>query len=127
MGGVQGINLKEAHPKPVQTFVLWQAFLQNVNPVSKVIHAPTVQEYVVEATRDFDKAPRNVVALLFAIYAAATMSMTDEDCQDKLGESRKVLMSRYLNSAQQLFATAGLLRSRSITLIQAFTIWLVSR
>jgi hypothetical protein len=106
--------------------MLWQAYLQNVNPLSKLIYAPLVQDLVVEASRDLNTVPQDSVALLFAIYAAAVMSWKDEECQSKIGESKKALHDRYLAATQQALIAAGFVSSVSLVVLQAFAIFLVS-
>lgn len=119
------INLRDYHPPPMQAFMLWQTFLQNVNPLSKVIHAPLVQPQVLEASKDFDSVSKPAVALLFAIYAAAVMSLKEEDCQAQLNSNKTTLLSRYFSAAQQALAAASFLKSRNIVTLQAFVIFLV--
>lgn len=121
------VNLRDFHPPPMQAFMLWQTFLQNVNPLSKVIHAPLVQPQVLEASKDFDSVSKPAVALLFAIYAAAVMSMKEEDCQAQLGGTKTVMLSRFFSAAQQALAAASFLKSRNIVTLQAFVIFLVTR
>jgi hypothetical protein len=124
--GTSGIELRDAYPSPVHAFTLWQAYLQNVNPLSKVIYAPHVQDLVVEASRDLSTVPYESVALLFAIYAAAVMSCKDEECQSKIGESKKALHDRYLAATQQALTATGFINSVSLVALQAFAIFLVS-
>jgi hypothetical protein len=124
--GSSDIELGDAHPSPMHAFMLWQAYLQNVNPLSKLIYAPIVQDLVVEASRDFNSVSQNSVALLFAIYAAAVMSWDDDECQSKTGESKGVLHTRYLAATQSALIKAGFVGSASLVILQAFTIFLVS-
>ena len=35
-------ELKAMHPRPLIIFRLWQVFLDNINPLTKLLHAPTV-------------------------------------------------------------------------------------
>lgn len=109
----------------MQAFMLWQTFLQNVNPLSKVIHAPLVQPQVIEASKDFDSLPRPATALLFAIYAAAVLSLKEEECQAQLNASKSVLLSRYFSACQQALAAASFMKSRNIVTLQAYVIFLV--
>ncbi|KAK4071558.1 transcriptional regulator family: Fungal Specific TF [Purpureocillium lilacinum] len=37
------INVEDLQPEPVHVFRLWQLFLDRVNPLTKIIHVPTVQ------------------------------------------------------------------------------------
>lgn len=116
---------RNLYPSPMQASSLWQSFLQNVNPLSKVIHAPAVQSRISEAGRDLDALDRPTVALLFAIYTAAVMAMSDSECQANFGETRKALLSRYLFATQQALQAAGLMKVRSLILLQAFTLHIV--
>jgi len=120
------VNLQDAHPSPVNVFTLWQAFLQNIYPLTKIIYAPSVQEQVVEAARDFSSIPRGTAALLFSVYAAAVSSMSDDECETKLREPRKVLLDRYLVATQHALAAAGFIGTPSLVLLQAFATYLVS-
>lgn len=119
------VNLRDFHPPPMQAFMLWQTFLQNVNPLSKVIHAPLIQPQVLEASKDFDSVSKPAIALLFAIYAAAAMSLKEEDCQTQLNGPKTVVLSRYFSAAQQALAAASFMKSRNIVTLQALVIFLV--
>ncbi len=106
--------------------MLWQAFLQNVNPLTKVVYAPAVQDLVVDAARDFGAVSKNAAALLFAVYAAAVASMPEDECRTKLARDKKSLLTRYLAAAQQALSAAGLIESTSRVVLQAFILYLVS-
>jgi hypothetical protein len=109
----------------MHAFMLWQAYLQNVNPLSKLIYAPLVQELVVDASRDVSAVTLDSVALLFAIYAAAVMSWNNDECQSRMGESKKVLHDRYLAATQQALVAARFLNSVSLVALQGFAVFLV--
>lgn len=119
------VDLREFHPPPMQAFMLWQAFLQNVNPMSKVIHAPSVQPIIIEASKDLETVPKPSVALLFAIYAAAIMSLKEEDCQAQFDAPKTMLLTRYFSACQQALAAASFMKSRNLVTLQAFVIFLV--
>lgn len=118
-------DLRDFHPPPMQAFMLWQAFLQNVNPMSKVIHAPSVQPIIIEASKDLDTVPKPSVALLFAIYAAAIMSLKEEDCQAQFNAPKTLLLARYFSACQQALAAASFMKSRNLVTLQAFVIFLL--
>ncbi|KAK7748917.1 hypothetical protein SLS53_000942 [Cytospora paraplurivora] len=109
----------------MQAFMLWQTFLQNVNPLSKVVHAPLVQPVVIEAINDFDSVPKSSIALLFAIYSAAVMSLKEEDCQSRLNAPRMLLLKRYFSASQKALAAASFMKSRNIVTLQAFVVFLL--
>jgi hypothetical protein len=114
------------HPTPVQIFKLWQIYLDNINPLVKVFHAPTVQQMILEATGHLDDVPKNVEALMFAIYSVAIPSMTDEECKAVLGEPQDRLAYRFRSAAQFALVNANVLKTNDIMVLQALTLFLVS-
>ena len=118
-------TLSSKHPQPVHIFKLWQKFLDNVNPLTKIVHAPTVQLLVLEASTNAHKLLTSTEALMFAIYTSAVNSLTDEECRKIVGESRLVLLCRFSEAAQQALINAEFLRSSNIVVLQAFTLYLV--
>ena len=117
--------LAEFHPSPLHIFKLWQAFLENVNPLTKIIHAPTVQQQILEATSDLPNVGKELEALMFAIYCIALVSMQPADIEKSFGESKRTLLSKYRQGAQLAFKNASLLRTSSLTVLQAFMFYLV--
>ncbi|CAK7274284.1 hypothetical protein SEPCBS57363_006086 [Sporothrix epigloea] len=119
-------GLKNDYPQPVHAFMLWQTYLLSVNPLSKVIWAPKVQDLVIQATGDYDGVSAADLALLFSIFAAAVSSLSENDCQVKFVKSKQSLLAKYLACAQQALAAADFMRSTSIEVLQAFTIFLLA-
>ncbi|KAJ5154661.1 uncharacterized protein N7500_010100 [Penicillium coprophilum] len=117
--------LTKLHPNSLNIFKLWQAFLENVNPLTKIIHAPTVQQQILEAMSDLPKVSREFEALMFAIYCIALVSMQAEDVEKSFGESRKTLLSKCRRGAQLAFKNALLLRTSSSVVLQAFMLYLL--
>ncbi|CAI7616584.1 unnamed protein product [Penicillium glandicola] len=117
--------LTELHPNPLNIFKLWQAFLENVNPLTKIIHAPTVQQQILDAMSDLPKVSREVEALMFAIYCISLVSMQAEEVEKSLGESKKALLSKCRRGAQLAFKNASLLRTSSSVVLQAFMLYLL--
>ena len=113
------------HPSPDQILKLWQIFLTNVNPLTKIVHQPTLQQSI-ESIADIEHLPRGLEALMFAIYGAAVLSMRDGECQATFGESRSTLQSRYSLGARRSLTRARFMRSSDIMVLQALVIYLVS-
>ena len=124
--GASHFQIHDALPSPIHSFVMWQKYLQSVNPLSKLVHAPTMQLQIINANKDPDAISPPMAALLFAIYAAAIMSMKEAECLSDMGESRRPLWEKFISAAQKAFVAADLMKSRSLTLLQAFAIYLVS-
>lgn len=119
-------NLRDLHLEPVRIFKLWQAYLDNVSPLVKVFHAPTVQQHILNATCDLDDIPRNVEALMFAIYCITLESLSGDECIAMIGESKDLARQRFRSGAQQALMNASFLRTSDIMILQAFTLYVVS-
>lgn len=118
--------LASTHPTPVQIFLLWQTYLDNVNPLLKLFHAPTVQQTILDAASNLENMPQSTEALMFAIYFLSITSLRNNDCERIMGESRHVLLARFSNATQHALINAGLLKSSNMTVLQAFVLFLVS-
>jgi hypothetical protein len=118
--------LRSLHPTPIQIFKLWQTYLDNVNPLVKLFHAPTVQQFVCDAIGNLDDLPRNLEALLFGIYSVSVESLTDSECVSILEESKSAAFQRFRTGAQCALANANLLTSSDMMVLQAFVLFIVS-
>lgn len=119
-------SVTELHPPGVQIFQLWQVYLDNVNPLLKITHTPTLQGQLIEAAANPSKMPKPLEALLFSIYFMAMVSLTDEEVQETFKEDRSRLMSKYHRGTQQALINAGFMRSSDLVVLQAFLMYLVS-
>ncbi|KAK3898374.1 hypothetical protein C8A05DRAFT_19031 [Staphylotrichum tortipilum] len=118
-------TLTSAHPPAVQIFDLWSLYVQNVDPLLKVTHTPTLQIDLIAAIGNLSKMSKPLEALLFAIYFAAITSLTEEEVQSRFGEDRAILLGRYHNATQQALINAGFMRSTELTVLQAFFLYLL--
>jgi hypothetical protein len=119
-------SLTHLHPSPIHVFQLWQFFLEGFNPLTKSVHAPTVQQRILDATSDLSSVSRELEALMFAIYCAALMTLTDDEVVKTFGETKTKLLTRYRLCAQQALINAGVLKTSELVVLQAFIIFLVS-
>ncbi|KAH8694981.1 fungal-specific transcription factor domain-containing protein [Talaromyces proteolyticus] len=119
-------SLTHLHPDPLQIFKLWQMFLDGVNPLTKFIHAPTLQQQILNATSDLSSISRPLEALMFAIYCAALLPMQDDEARKSFHESKSTLMARYRQAAQQALVNAGVLGTSDLMVLQAFLLFIIS-
>jgi hypothetical protein len=115
----------ELHPEPKHIFKLWQAFTDNVNPLTKVIHAPTLQQRILETSWNLETVTRPLEAVMFGVYALAVTSMKPPDCVQAFGETRSVLLNRYRSGAAQALIAAELHSTRDLEVLQALVLFLV--
>ena len=118
-------DLHDLRPQSMDVFRLWQVFLDNVNPLTKLLHVPTVQRVILDASPPRTPLPSWAEALTFAIYASAVTSMSQCECQELFGQSRRSLLARYLSGLQQALTDADFLTSADLRVLQAFVLYLV--
>lgn len=126
VGGFRTDNIADAHPSTIHIFQFWQIYIDNVNPLLKVTHIPTIQPQLIAATSDLENAPKNIHALLFAIYVMAITSLEDAEVEQRFNASKKELLGRYFAALQQALVNAGFMRDRDLLVLQAFLLYLVS-
>ncbi|RFU81473.1 fungal specific transcription factor [Trichoderma arundinaceum] len=115
----------ELHPDPKHVFKLWQTFADNVNPLTKIIHAPTLQKKILETAWAVESVAKPLEATMFAVYALAVASMKPTNCLHIFGESRLVLASRFRLGALRALSAIDLLSTRDLEVLQALTLALM--
>jgi hypothetical protein len=88
------INITPMHPSIPQIWLLWHAYLENVDPLYKLFHAPSCQVELLRVVQNLQAINADVETLLFAVYFAAIGSLTYEDCMHKFKEEKLVLLKR---------------------------------
>ncbi|KAL6792535.1 hypothetical protein GGI42DRAFT_346303 [Trichoderma sp. SZMC 28013] len=91
----------ELHPDPKHVFRLWQTFADNVNPLTKIIHAPTLQEKILGAAWTAESTAKPLEATMFAV---------------------SVLLNRYRTGALRALSCTNLFSTRDLEVLQALTL-----
>ena len=107
-------------------FRLWQIYLDNVNPLLKVTHTPTLQSRIIDAASDVTNISPSLEALMFSIYCTSVVSVAEEDCIAFFRSSRKDLLARYQFACQQALRKCGAWRSPDLDGLTALYLYLVS-
>ncbi|KEF52879.1 uncharacterized protein A1O9_11297 [Exophiala aquamarina CBS 119918] len=119
-------GLQHLHPPEARIFTLWQIYLENVDPLLKLLHAPTVQRQLLRASTHLDKIPPPVEALMFAIYFAAVTSLQSSDAtRGLLQQERPDLLNRYRAGIEQSLANANFMTTPDVATLQALTLYLI--
>lgn len=118
-------SLTHIHPKPVVGFQLWQRFVENVNPLTKIIHVPTFQNQLLAAMSDAENIPKTTEALLFSIWAIAVTSLDDSQCETMMDESKSNLLTRFLNATKRAMMNASILTIVDVDLLRALILYTV--
>jgi hypothetical protein len=119
-------SMEHLHPSPAGIFTLWQIFLDNINPMTKFLHVPTMQKTITQACGQLDTIPRGLEALMFAIYGFAVYTIDDDECAMKMGEPRKVLLNRYRYATRRALARARFVSTSELIVLQALAFYLFS-
>ncbi|KAH8652250.1 fungal-specific transcription factor domain-containing protein [Xylariales sp. PMI_506] len=119
-----GPELSSLHPEPRSIFRLWQQFVESINPLTKIVHVPTLQPRVLQASWDMENTPKSLNALLFSIYTLAITSMSSSECQSAFNEDRITLLTRYRVATIRALIAADFLTTREVEVLQALVLFL---
>jgi len=119
------VDMLSLHPSPEKFERLWAIYKENVDPLVKVLHVPTIEPTVLAAKNRLDKIHKGLEALLFAVYYAAATSLLAEECREQLGEEKDELIQRYRFGVEQALARANFLSSDELIVLSAFVIFLI--
>ncbi|CRK40515.1 hypothetical protein BN1708_008242, partial [Verticillium longisporum] len=120
------IDLEDVVPSPVQIFRLWQVFLERVNPLSKLVHVPTLQPIVVEAAANHRNVANNIQALLFSIYLISTITMSETESRQMLDTSRNEAIKKFTIGVKSALTRVNFLKNYDMTTLQALVLYLIS-
>lgn len=119
------VDLKPLHPLPSQIPFYWQTFVENVDPLVKIMHIPTMSKTIKEVQESTGTLSKSTEALMFSIYLGAVISMTAEEVKSNLAQDKTQLVKKYRFAVEQALARAGFLTSSEIVTVQAFVLFLV--
>ncbi|KAI1139875.1 hypothetical protein F5Y05DRAFT_334812 [Hypoxylon sp. FL0543] len=119
-------ELHELHPEPRHIFRFWQIFVEQVHPITMIVHAPTLQQRILEASWNTSQASKSLTAIMFAIYTVAVTPMSTADCQASFGETRDILLMRYRGATVRALMAAEFLTTRELEVLQAFVLFLLA-
>ncbi|KAF5011267.1 hypothetical protein FDECE_2620 [Fusarium decemcellulare] len=118
------LDLSMCLPEPLHVPYLWSIYQENVEPLLKSVHVPTMEKVFRDARKRFDQLSSGYQALVLAIYYAAVVSLEPEDVLANLGETKEEALARYRFATQQALSRADFLGTSDITVLQALSIFL---
>nr|POE87564.1 bikaverin cluster transcription factor bik5 [Quercus suber] len=84
------------HPATVHVFSLWHIFVSRVDPLTKIIHCPSIgMQLTVAVTNATGKICPRVEILMFAIYFCAVTALESYEARTQFDEDQQKLLSRY--------------------------------
>ena len=121
-----GVELSALHPPQAQIFKFWQLYLENIDPLLKLTHTPTLQARIIDAASDVTKIEPNLEALMFAIYCMAITSLNQKQCQAMFGTPRGDILRGYQLGAREALLNCGFLKCNNRECLTALHLYLVS-
>lgn len=112
-------------PTSAHVFRLWQIYIERVNPLSKVIHVPSLQPYLVEACVGMENVPQNIQGLLFAIFLMAVIAMREEETQEYLGMPRDQAFTRFSSGTRRTLRNQDFFCKNDLVIIQTLAVYTV--
>ncbi|KAF1847689.1 uncharacterized protein K460DRAFT_384014 [Cucurbitaria berberidis CBS 394.84] len=120
------VDLSALHPSQAHIFKLWQIYLDNVNPLLKVTHTPTLQPRVIDAASDVTNISPPLEALMFGIYCVTVLSLSQKECYNLFGTSRQDILKGYQIGAKEALLNCGFLRSSDRDSLTALHFYLIT-
>ncbi|KAK4154716.1 fungal-specific transcription factor domain-containing protein [Chaetomidium leptoderma] len=119
------VDLKPLHPLPSQIPFIWQVYQENVDPILKVIHVPSMSKLIKALRHNFDSLTPSTEALMFSIYYASITSLDEDEVKANFGTEKEVLIQKYRFAVEQALAKAEFITKPDFTVVQAFMLFLV--
>lgn len=119
------VDLSTLHPPQAQVPFLWQIYVENIDPLVKILHVPTMSKNISNLRNNMKDIPPAMEALLFSIYYAAVTSMEPAEVLSSLGVEKSILINQFRFACEQSLAKADFLTSTDIVVVQAFALFLV--
>ncbi|KAK5445354.1 hypothetical protein LTS15_010135 [Exophiala xenobiotica] len=122
----ESVDLHQLHPIEGRIFTMWQVFLENVDPLVKLIHVPTIQRQILHASQNLANIPPAFESLMFSMYYAAVTSVQCADtCRTLFQEERQTSLDRYCFGTEQALAKANFMSNPNVPTLQALTLYLI--
>lgn len=112
----------------IPTRQLCQVYLNQFDPIIKILHRPSLAKHMLEGQRylDYEPGHSSVQALTFAVCFAAACSLTEEQCRTLLQTPKAPLVERTKQACEAALSHADVLSTQDMTVLQAFVLLLVS-
>jgi hypothetical protein len=107
---------------------LCQVYLRQVDPVVKILHRPSLSEWLMQGKSYLglpsDYTPAD--ALKSAVCYSAASSMTEHQCRSVFNVSKSTLVDGHRKACEAGLERSNLLAAQDMTALQAFVLYMVS-
>lgn len=119
-------NLISLHPSYDHAMKLWKVYVDNVDPIAKIVHVPSFFATVQRTAANPSTASKASEVLVFAIYHIAVISLDEAECLEYFGESQSKLTMKYHDGVRQALVNAYFLKTTDMVVLQAFILFLLA-
>lgn len=119
-------NTDGSFPSPWQALQLWQAYVNNVDPVIKILHIPSIKPHIHAAIKDIERADKSMALLLSVVFFAAAISLDNENALRLLGCEKGAALQQFQRQVELAIAKSNVMHSPCLRSLQGLTIYLVS-
>jgi hypothetical protein len=113
-------------PPALHLGVLWPIFLKNVHPLSKIFFDWEIAPIIQKARERASALSIEEEALVNGIRFVATLTLSDEECQSSLSESRHQLLQQCQRSTEFALTKTEYSETTDKRVLQAFMLYIVS-
>ena len=118
------MTLRMMHPTRDRILSIWEVYKENVAPINKSLHVPSVERIVLQAVQDIATLNHETEALMFGVYYLTVLTMTADETISRFGMERRQAMDRFRFATEQALARADFLLSQHITVLQTFHLYI---
>lgn len=119
------VDLRSLHPLPSQIPFFWSTYVENVDPLTKIFHVPTMNIAIRELqTTKCENLNSSMEAALFSIYYSVISSMSQSEVEANFDSDKTTLLWRYRFGVEQALAKADLFTTTEIVTVQAYVLFL---
>jgi hypothetical protein len=111
------------HPPADRAFMLWQTYVDRIDPLAKVLHIPNTQRQLITAAASIRSVPPAFESLMFAIYYAAIYAT--QASSTYMFDERTEILARLRSGLEQALSKANFLTAPELFSIQALVIFLI--
>ncbi|KAK2691979.1 hypothetical protein QWA68_009165 [Fusarium oxysporum] len=119
------VDLDKYWPLPSHIPFLWSVYQENVEPLLKVLHIPTMEPIFRDARKDHKQLSPANEALVWSIYYAALTSLEPDEVRANLGLNKEDVVVQYRFAVEQALAKANFLNSLETPIMQALIIFIL--
>ncbi len=118
-------SLHAVYPPATEMIALWKHYLKNVHPLIMIFFDWEIEVIIHRASQNPARLTQGEQALVFAIYFIATLSLSEEECNDLLHDKQSQLLDRFQTAVEGSLLIANLVATSDRFILQAFMLYLV--